>query len=109
MSGCDRSRPVSGTTGSPAAAGYAGRVRDVEQTPARRNTRQRDAVMGLLAEVDGFHSAQELYMMLRSRGDGVGLTTVYRTLQFLAESGEIDVMQPPGSDTRYRRCSGSHH
>jgi Fur family transcriptional regulator, ferric uptake regulator len=93
----------------PAAAGYACRVSDVEQPPARRNTRQRDAVVGLLAEVEGFHSAQELYMMLRSRGDGVGLTTVYRTLQFLAESGEIDVMQPPGSDTRYRRCSDNHH
>jgi Fur family ferric uptake transcriptional regulator len=84
-------------------------MNSVDQSPARRNTRQRDAVMGLLADVDGFHSAQELHMMLRERGDGVGLTTVYRTLQFLAESGEIDVMQAPGSDTRYRRCSDRHH
>src|SRR5919107_1151396 len=53
-------------------------MNSVEQSPARRNTRQRDAVMGLLGEVEGFHSAQELHMMLRERGDGVGLTTVYR-------------------------------
>jgi Fur family ferric uptake transcriptional regulator len=79
------------------------------QPPTRRNTRQRDAVMGILGEVDGFHSAQELHMMLRAKGDGVGLTTVYRTLQLLAETGEIDVMQAPGSDTRYRRCSDRHH
>lgn len=82
---------------------------DVGEQPVRRNTRQRDAVMGLLGEVDGFHSAQELHLMLRSKGVGVGLTTVYRTLQLLADNGDIDVMQAPGSDTRYRRCSGRHH
>ena|SRR5688572_2720296 len=84
-------------------------MNDVEQPVVRRNTRQRDAVMALLDDVDGFHSAQELHMMLRDRGAGVGLTTVYRTLQFLAEANEIDVMQVPGSDTRYRRCSDRHH
>ena len=31
--------------------------------------------------------------MLRRRGDRIGLTTVYRTLQVLADAGEIDVMQ----------------
>ncbi|GAA2528536.1 transcriptional repressor [Pilimelia columellifera] len=74
-----------------------------------RNTRQRTAVSALLAEVDGFHSAQELHARLRSRGDAVGLTTVYRTLQSLAEAGEIDVMQIPGGEQLYRRCSEGHH
>jgi Fur family transcriptional regulator, ferric uptake regulator len=74
-----------------------------------RNTRQRSAVSALLAEVDGFHSAQGLHAMLRERGERVGLTTVYRTLQALAESGEIDVMRPPGGEHLYRRCSEGHH
>src|SRR2546421_12967323 len=65
--------------------GYAKSMSDVGEQPVRRNTRQRDAVMGLLGEVDGFHSAQELHLMLRSKGVGVGLTTVYRTLQLLAD------------------------
>ena len=82
---------------------------ELDAHPVRRNTRQRDAVMTLLSNVDGFHSAQELHVMLRERGANVGLTTVYRTLQLLAETNEIDVMQAPGSDTRYRRCSESHH
>lgn len=76
---------------------------------ALRNTRQRTAVSTLLAEVDGFHSAQDLYAMLRQRGERVGLTTVYRTLQGLADAGEIDVMRPPGGEHLYRRCSEGHH
>ena len=74
-----------------------------------RNTKQRSAVSAVLAEVEGFHSAQDLHAILRSRGDRVGLTTVYRTLQGLAESGEIDVMRPPGGEHLYRRCSEGHH
>ncbi len=74
-----------------------------------RNTRQRSAVSALLAEVEGFHSAQDLHAMLRDRGERVGLTTVYRTLQGLADAGEIDVMRPPGGEHLYRRCSEGHH
>jgi Fur family ferric uptake transcriptional regulator len=74
-----------------------------------RSTRQRAAVSALLAEVEGFHSAQELHAMLRERGDRVGLTTVYRTLQGMADNGEVDVMRPPGGEHLYRRCSEGHH
>jgi Fur family ferric uptake transcriptional regulator len=62
-----------------------------------------------LAETEGFTSAQELHAMLRGRGERVGLTTVYRTLQGLADAGEIDVMRPPGGEHLYRRCSQGHH
>jgi Fur family ferric uptake transcriptional regulator len=66
-------------------------------------------VAALLTEVDGFHSAQDLHAMLRDRGTRIGLTTVYRTLQALAEGGDIDVMRPPGGEHLYRRCSDGHH
>jgi Fur family ferric uptake transcriptional regulator len=79
-----------------------------EQTTVR-NTRQRSAVSVLLAEAEGFHSAQELHAMLRQRGERVGLTTVYRTLQALADADEVDVMRPPGGEQLYRRCSQGHH
>ena len=78
-------------------------------TAPARNTRQRSAVAALLSDVDGFHSAQELHAILRSRGERIGLTTVYRTLQTLADSGDIDVMRPPGGEHLYRRCSDGHH
>ena len=77
--------------------------------PAKRNTRQRGAVAALLDRVDGFHSAQDLHAMLREEGDRVGLTTVYRTLQAMADDGEVDVMRPPGGEHLYRRCSQGHH
>ncbi|MFF0155277.1 Fur family transcriptional regulator [Micromonospora sp. NPDC005203] len=80
-----------------------------EQGAAVRNTRQRSAVSALLGETEGFHSAQDLHAMLRQRGERVGLTTVYRTLQGLADAGEIDVMRPPGGEHLYRRCSEGHH
>ncbi|GAA1375168.1 MULTISPECIES: Fur family transcriptional regulator [Catellatospora] len=79
------------------------------QGTAARNTRQRSAVATLLSEVEGFHSAQELHAMLRDRGERVGLTTVYRTLQALADAGDIDVMRPPGGEQLFRRCSNGHH
>ena len=74
-----------------------------------RNTKQRSAVAALLEELDEFKSAQEIHDMLRQRGISVGLTTVYRTLQTLADNEEIDVMRPPGGDHLYRRCSETHH
>ena len=79
------------------------------QASVGRTTRQRTAVMELLANVEEFRSAQELHELLRHRGDSVGLTTVYRTLQALADAGEIDVMRPPGGEHLYRRCSSGHH
>lgn len=77
--------------------------------PGRRATRQRAAVVELLAEIDDFRSAQELHDELRSRGEGIGLTTVYRTLQSLSEAGEIDVLRTDSGEAIYRRCSAHHH
>lgn len=79
------------------------------QASVGRTTRQRTAVMALLSEVEEFRSAQELHELLRKRGESVGLTTVYRTLQALADAEEIDVMRPPGGEHLYRRCSSGHH
>lgn len=65
--------------------------------------------MALLGQLDEFRSAQEIHDLLRTRGTAIGLTTVYRTLQALADAGEIDVMRPPGGDYLYRNCSQTHH
>jgi Fur family transcriptional regulator, ferric uptake regulator len=77
--------------------------------PGRRATRQRAAVVDLLTTVDDFRSAQELHDELRKRGDGIGLTTVYRTLQSLTEAGEIDVLRTDSGEAIYRLCSAHHH
>ena len=74
-----------------------------------RPTRQRRAVAAALGEVDVFRSAQEIHAALKNRGDDVGLTTVYRTLQALADAGEVDVLRTPDGESVYRQCSSGHH
>ncbi|WP_121256510.1 Fur family transcriptional regulator [Nocardioides ferulae] len=74
-----------------------------------RPTRQRRAVSEALAACDDFRSAQEIHELLGRRGDPVGLATVYRTLQRLADAGEVDMLRTEDGEAVYRRCSGSHH
>jgi Fur family transcriptional regulator, ferric uptake regulator len=79
-------------------------------TPARRSTKQRSAVSAVLDEADAFLSAQDLHATLRARGENVGLATVYRALQVLAEDGDVDVLRTDeGGEAVYRRCSTGHH
>ncbi|PJI93375.1 Fur family zinc uptake regulator [Luteimicrobium subarcticum] len=75
----------------------------------QRMTRQRAAVADALDEVDDFRSAQQLHELLRSRGDGIGLATVYRTLQSLADDGAVDVLRTEGGENVYRRCTRAEH
>ncbi|MEV4615962.1 Fur family transcriptional regulator [Kitasatospora sp. NPDC049258] len=78
-------------------------------SPRARSTRQRAAVSAVLDEIEDFRSAQELHDLLKHRGDSVGLTTVYRTLQSLADAGEVDVLRTADGEAVYRRCSSGHH
>jgi Fur family ferric uptake transcriptional regulator len=74
-----------------------------------RPTKQRAAVSAVLDELEEFRSAQDLHALLRQRGENVGLTTVYRTLQALADAGEVDVLRADDGEAVYRRCSSGHH
>jgi Fur family ferric uptake transcriptional regulator len=73
-------------------------------------TRQQNAVTRALAQADGFQSAQALHDAMRHAGESVGLTTVYRHLQALADAGEVDVLRTDGGEAVYRRCAvDAHH
>lgn len=74
-----------------------------------RPTRQRRAVAGALTHFDDFRSAQEIHDFLKSEQENVGLSTVYRTLQVLADSGEVDMLRNEAGEAIYRRCSTAHH
>ncbi|WP_067697205.1 Fur family transcriptional regulator [Nocardia jejuensis] len=86
-----------------------GEVGTTEKTVGVRSTRQRSAIAALLADIDEFRSAQELHDELRKRGEGIGLTTVYRTLQSLAEAGLVDMLRTDSGESVYRQCSTGHH
>lgn len=74
-----------------------------------RSTKQRSAIMDLLGQISDFRSAQDLHAILRQEGSRIGLTTVYRTLQTLADSNIVDVMRLDGGEVFYRLCSDGHH
>jgi len=78
-------------------------------TAPRRQTRQRVAVESALTSIDDFRSAQEIHESLRASGESVGLTTVYRALQALADDGLVDVIVRSDGEAVYRRCSTHHH
>jgi Fur family ferric uptake transcriptional regulator len=74
-----------------------------------RSTRQKRALSAVLAETDRFRSAQELHASLRTRGERVGLTTVYQQLRTLAATGLIDSLRSDGGELLYRRCDTAKH
>ncbi|MEP6462247.1 MAG: transcriptional repressor [Frankiaceae bacterium] len=70
---------------------------------------RRDAISAALGTSATFTSAQALYAGLRANGQRVGLATVYRHLQALAEAGEVDVLRTDDGETVYRRCATDRH
>jgi Fur family ferric uptake transcriptional regulator len=62
-----------------------------------------------LASATGFRSAQQLHEQLRRAGASVGLTTVYRQLQTLADRGIVDVLLSDDGEARYRACPTQEH
>jgi Fur family ferric uptake transcriptional regulator len=63
----------------------------------------------VLETFSDFRSAQEIHELLAQQGEAVGLATVYRTLQRLAEAGEVDLLRTEDGEAIYRRCSADHH
>lgn len=62
-----------------------------------------------LESADRFVSAQQLRDEMVRRGEDVGLATVYRNLQMLAEDGEADALRDDQGEMLYRMCEGVHH
>jgi Fur family transcriptional regulator, ferric uptake regulator len=78
----------------------------------KRETRQGGVVRDALSGAGGFRSAQDIYADLRRDGAAVGLSTVYRHLQSLADQGAVDVIHTPDGETTYRYCEDArsrHH
>ena len=72
-------------------------------------SRQRSAVQAELTRATAFRSAQEIHASLRETGHRIGLTTVYRALQALADADEVDVLRNDDGESTYRACSAGHH
>ena len=77
----------------------------------QRMTKQRRAVLDELERVQDFRSAQQIFEDLHTRGERVGLATVYRSLQGLADDHRVDVLRSADGEALYRACDskGHHH
>lgn len=78
-----------------------------------KQTRQRDAVLRSLNDHTGFISAQALYSRLRTSGEPIGLSTVYRVLHALADVGLVDILRASSATSgqlfRLRPTDGHQH
>ena len=74
----------------------------------QRMTKQRQAVLDELTRVNDFRSAQQIFEDLHLQGQRVGLATVYRSLQSLAEDGRVDTLRSSDGEALYRSCT-THH
>lgn len=76
----------------------------------QRQTRQKDAIREALRENDEFISAQDLHRRLEEHGTHIGLATVYRQLNALADAGLADTIRLDGQQL-FRLCGddGHHH
>ena len=70
-----------------------------------RRTEQRQAIVDALKRSDRAVTAQELHAELH----GVGLATVYRNLQRLAEEGDADTLRRDSGELAFLLCEGGHH
>jgi Fur family ferric uptake transcriptional regulator len=74
-----------------------------------RMTRQRLAVLDALADTSGFISARALHAKLEAQGQAVSLATVYRQLNALAQTDQVDMVAPAGAEATYRACHRFDH
>jgi Fur family ferric uptake transcriptional regulator len=73
-----------------------------------RLTRQRRAILDLIAARKGRFTAAELYEDAGRRASRPGLATVYRTVELLRQTGSVRALAG-GTRPAYIRCEPGHH
>lgn len=78
-----------------------------------RWTLPRDVILDILSSSKGHLSAKEIYDALYSTHPGIGLTTVYRTLELFQRLGVVQKITTPDGQARYElkteENKGHHH
>lgn len=86
--------------------GGHGRHRGHGEGPFRRGgfrrTAPRQAVLEIMSEADDYLGADEVYRRVFDRLEGIGIATVYRTLQLLTELGVLGRVVGDDGKARYR-------
>jgi len=81
----------------------------MEQLPNMRLTTQRQIILEELGKVTSHPTANEVYDMVRKRLPRIGLGTVYRNLELMAESGIILKLEVGGTQKRFDATVAPHY
>lgn len=71
-------------------------------------TKQRRAILNIVMNNPGHLTAEEVYGEVRKKVPGIGLGTVYRNLNMLADAGEIRRLYVPDEPVRFDRTTQPH-
>ncbi|MFD1881496.1 Fur family transcriptional regulator [Paracoccus pacificus] len=74
-----------------------------------RITRQRAALLSVLAAAEDHPDAEELHRRARAIEPGVSLSTVYRTLSALESQGVVQRHAFQGASARFETTDRAHH
>lgn len=81
----------------------------MEQLPNMRLTTQRQIILEELGKVTSHPTANEVYDMVRKRLPRIGLGTVYRNLELMADSGVILKLEVGGTQKRFDATITPHY
>lgn len=79
------------------------------QSNMMRLTTQRQIILEELSKVKTHPTASELYDMVRKRLPRIGLGTVYRNLELMAENGMILKLEVGGTQKRFDATTETHY
>lgn len=87
------------------------KIKQQLQSQAYKLTPQREATVRVLLENEEDHlSAEDVYMLVKTKAPEIGLATVYRTLELLSELHVVEKMNFGDGVARYDlRGDGNHH
>jgi Fur family ferric uptake transcriptional regulator len=81
----------------------------MEQLPNMRLTPQRQIILEELGKVTSHPTANEVYDMVRRRLPRIGLGTVYRNLELMADNGIILKLEVGGTQKRFDATVKPHY
>lgn len=81
----------------------------MQLTPQMRLTTQRQIILEELGKVTSHPTANEVYDMVRKRLPRIGLGTVYRNLELMAETGIILKIEVGGTQKRFDATTEPHY
>ncbi|MEN8199954.1 MAG: transcriptional repressor [Thermodesulfobacteriota bacterium] len=81
----------------------------MQLAPQMRLTTQRQIILEELGKVTSHPTANEVYDMVRKRLPRIGLGTVYRNLELMAETGIILKLEVGGTQKRFDATVAPHY